>query len=277
MTVSYNQDMDFTDQFNRLQRAQQQGAELAKAIQDWRVTSIEAPEAKIAEDRLSWELVLHVKDQASLGQWGLQFGEAIHNLRSTLDNLAVSIARQSGVTSRTRLRDIYFPICRSEEDWNRSGRPKIAGLPDVYLTAIEQIQPFQRLANGGSLDEDGLLVLSSLNNEDKHHLQVKPVVHQESIQHNTSIEFEDEEGASASIPPDTEVFACEFKDGQPLLRQRTQGRIAKVKGSFDISAQVQVVLRDGREVGLLHILAMLCQYTEDVVKHIAAVRTSSQL
>ena len=183
--------MDFTDQLARVDRAERLGAGLASAIQSWSASGPWSGEASIAPDRLSWELRLRVHQEPPLGDWSLQFGEAAHHLRAALDNLAVAIAVQSGVTRRATLKNIYFPICRTEADWTNT-QNKLAALPQKYKDAIEQIQPFQRLKSGQTTNDDPLPILSSLDNQDKHHLQVKPVMQPRSLSHTPAVEFETE-------------------------------------------------------------------------------------
>lgn len=262
--------MDFKDQFARVDRAVLLGEGLASSMQSWAGSDSMSVEANIAPDRLSWELVLRVHKEPPLREWSFQFGESAHHLRSALDNLAVAIAEQSGVTRQTILKNIYFPICRSEADWKNS-EGKIAALPQQYRRAIEQLQPFQRPNLGQSVDDDPLPILSSLDNHDKHRLQVKTTIPPHSMNHTPTVSFETEEGAAASVPPDTEFFAPSLTDGGLLLRHRTKGRIAKVQGEYDVQALVCVSLSDGREFGATHILANLCAYIRSVLSYIAAV------
>jgi hypothetical protein len=116
-----------------------------------------------------------------------------------------------------------------------------------------------------------LLILRDLDNHDKHHLQATALVQPATLQHASSVEFESKEDADRSVPPDVEIFGPDFRDGEVLLCQRTGGRIAHVKGGFNISAQVQVVLPDGRQYGVTHLLAGLCVYTRQILEYIGAV------
>lgn len=258
--------MDFQDQINRIERAEQLGALLATSIQDWPKTSPFEAVASIAEDRLSWELRLQVNTPPPLGEWGLRFGEAVHHLRAALDNAAVAIARESGVTDPKALKAIQFPICGTAEEW-KSGKKRIASLPSFYQSAIEQVQPFQRPPATRAMDL--LLLLRDLDNSDKHHLQMKARLETASLAHEPAVEFETEEGAAASVPPDTEVFAPDFTDGGCLLLWRTKGRIAHVKGAFSVGAVVQADLGAGHVEGATEVLAALCFYTRLVMGHLA--------
>ncbi|MFI1394579.1 hypothetical protein [Streptomyces sp. NPDC020681] len=259
--------MDFTDQISRLTRAHQLGAELSAGMQAWGVSSPYGVRASIAEDRLSWELRLQVSQSPPLSDWGFSFGEAVNHLRATLDNLVVAIARQSGVTDEKQLKALMFPICGTPKEW-KSRQKGLACLPDWCRDALEQLQPFQGPEHGRTLDEDLLLVLRDLDNSTKHHLQVKPDLAPQAIQHAPAVEFETEEGAAASVPPDTEVVVAPFEDGAVLLRHRTSGRIKSVQGQYNITAHVQVVSPDGRAFGVTNLLAALWEHTRVVMGHV---------
>ncbi|GAA5008809.1 hypothetical protein [Streptomyces hyderabadensis] len=110
----------------------------------------------MAEDRLSWELQLQVSHPPPLADWGFRFGEAINHLRATLNNLIVAIARQSGVTDEKRLKALMFPISGTPKEW-KSRQKALACMADWCRDALEEVQPFQRLQRGGTLDEDLLL------------------------------------------------------------------------------------------------------------------------
>ncbi|MFE7450645.1 hypothetical protein [Streptomyces griseus] len=256
--------MDFTDQVGRLARAHQLGAELSDNLQAWSDSKVCSAQAAIAADRLSWELRLRVPQAPPLAEWGFRFGEAINHLRSTLDNLVVAVARQSGVTDEKQLKGLMFPICDSPKQWKELQK-KLSCLPDWCRDTLEQLQPLQRLVHGGSLEEDLLRILRDLDNRTKHHIQVKPALAPQSIHHSPTVEFETEEGAAASVPPNTELFVALFEDGAVLLRHQTKGRIKAVQGHYSLTAQVQVVLPDGRAFGVTEILAALWQYTQLVM------------
>ncbi|MFD6939185.1 hypothetical protein ACFWAP_23910 [Streptomyces goshikiensis] len=267
--------MDFTNQVRRLARAHQIGAELSADIQAWVDSNPSDVRACIAEDRLSWELRLQVFRPPRLEQWGFHFGEAVHHLRATLDNLIVSIARQSGVTDEKQLRALVFPICGTRKEW-KDRQKGTACLPEWCRVALEQMQPIQRLKHGGTLDEDLLLALRDIDNSTKHHLQVEPTLTSQSIHHAPSVTFETEEGAAASVPPDTEVVVAPFEEGAVLFRHRVSGRIKSVSGQYNATAQVQVVLPDECAVGVTELLAALLQYTRIVMGHVVSAADKAE-
>ncbi|MFE4399082.1 MULTISPECIES: hypothetical protein [Streptomycetaceae] len=258
-------EMDFDDQLRRVQRARHLGEALAANIQAWSSAYPFDASAIIAEDRLSWELRLRVHAQPPLDDWGLHWGDAVHQLRAALDNLSIAIARQAGVSESRALKRIQFPICATSSEWV-DGKKRIEVLPESYRIAIEEVQPFQR---GGKEESDLLLLLRDLDNSDKHHLQMKPTLDPSSASHQQTVEFETEEDATASVPPKVEAFAPEWIDGALLLRNITNGRIARVSGNFSMEAVVQADLGKGRQAPALQILEMLCINTRMVVDHVA--------
>jgi hypothetical protein len=85
-------------------------------------------------------------------------GDAIHNMRSSLDHLAVTLAKANGAT---KLGDVYFPFGRSREIFEASAKEKIKRLSTDARDMIRALQPYQ----GGN---DFLFSLHALDNSDKH-------------------------------------------------------------------------------------------------------------
>src|SRR4051812_17351457 len=109
--------IDFTRQYLRIDRAEMLGQQLAAAIQAWSQSEPWELVPHIADDRLSWQLVLKVKQSPPLEEWSLLFGEAVHNLRSSLDNMTVNIARSAGVSEPKTLGKIQFPVSSTKQAW----------------------------------------------------------------------------------------------------------------------------------------------------------------
>jgi hypothetical protein len=76
-----------------------------------------------------------VEKQAPPDHWPLLLGDAIHNLRASLEH---AVYAASGGASGTA-----FPITRSESEFEKYGRPKIAKAPPAVRELIEKAQPFQ--------------------------------------------------------------------------------------------------------------------------------------
>lgn len=100
-------------------------------------------------------------------KFALVAGDILHNLRTTLDNLAyeLALAHQGGQLSRSMARDSGFPIFRQQSDFASNGKRMIRGIHPDAKAIIERLQPYNR-GNEKSI----LLVLSKLSNADKHQL-----------------------------------------------------------------------------------------------------------
>jgi hypothetical protein len=93
----------------------------------------------------------------------IRIGEILHNLRSSLDHLAVAIAIQhSGTSEQT-----YFPFGKTEEIFNGEVRRKTKHLPADAVEMIRAAQPYK----GGN---DLLWSIHDMNREDKH-IAIAPV------------------------------------------------------------------------------------------------------
>jgi hypothetical protein len=134
----------FAAHYARITRAEEQGAQLAASIQSWSQRTNPRGEASVADDRLSWTLRLRFDEPPPLEtEWNFIFDEAVHNLRSALDNAAVTIGHHSGLTDPKVLGRIQFPISATAAAW-ADAKSRIKDLPPEYRAAIEAVQPFQR-------------------------------------------------------------------------------------------------------------------------------------
>ena len=85
-------------------------------------------------------------------------GDAIHNLRASLDYLAVALARANGAT---KIGDVYFPFGRDRKAFEASAKEKIKRLSPDAREMIYALQPY----GGGN---DFLFALHALDLSDKH-------------------------------------------------------------------------------------------------------------
>ena len=116
---------------------------------------------------------------------GLHVGDCIHNLRSSLDHLAVALAhkgardRVSTLTEKQERR-IQFPIVKCQDDWdNAITQHSLRYVPEAALQEILLLQPFCR--RGAQYDADFLWRIGQLDNADKHRklISAATVVHME--------------------------------------------------------------------------------------------------
>jgi hypothetical protein len=90
--------------------------------------------------------------------WTLVLGDAVQNIRSSLDHAVYAAAKGKGRTQ--------FPIFEDPGDFQVKGRKDIATLPTPVRAIIEQAQPFNTII--GNPSSDALAVLADLSNHDKH-------------------------------------------------------------------------------------------------------------
>jgi hypothetical protein len=252
----------------RLQRGQQILKDLVGAVHDWSQKSPATLQATIAPDRLSYTVTLDVNAPPPLDDWAYRFGEVVHHLRASLDNLLVHIATQSGVTDPRKLKRIQFPVCATADEW-RGSASRVADLPTPVRDAVQQVQPFNRGPTAEDIKGDLLVMLRDLSNRDKHHARVITSLAPLTLNQMAAVEFETEEGASASVPPDITVTVPSFETGGVLYTHRTKGRIAKVGGRLDYHLQVHIDMPDGQSVEIAWILNALALYTDMVLTHVA--------
>ena len=100
------------------------------------------------EDVIEWPAV----------EWGIIIGDAVHCLRSALDQLVYGLAREPG--KRTA-----FPVCLTEREWVTDAPSRYWSVRPVFVRLIDKAQPYHR---GDAASEHPLALLSALSNLDKH-------------------------------------------------------------------------------------------------------------
>jgi hypothetical protein len=70
----------------------------------------------------------------------LMLGDAVHNLRSTLDHLACALVEASGSQPNSQT---GFPIFDTAKAYGEMSRGKVPGLGKYALAALDRVQPYQ--------------------------------------------------------------------------------------------------------------------------------------
>jgi len=98
-------------------------------------------------------------------------GDAVHNLRSALDHLALEIARRcsSSKLTREQERKVHFPVARTKEVFCDQVVRYFGGITPKAFDAMYSIQPFSFLMH---TEHSLLLQVSELDNIDKHRMLV---------------------------------------------------------------------------------------------------------
>lgn len=90
--------------------------------------------------------------------WGIIAGDAVHCLRSALDQLAYTLSLSPSDATA-------FPICTTEKDWVTQAPAMYWGIPKPLIAAIDQSQPYH---SGDAAHSHPLALLRTLSNTDKH-------------------------------------------------------------------------------------------------------------
>jgi hypothetical protein len=258
---------DPTGPMGRVARAEQIGEELAARIGRWQNGADLRPIAAIAPDRLSFEVTLGVGVLPPYETWAHIFGEGVHHLRAALDNAVVQFALGTGAAEKS-VRKLQFPIIDAEKDWDSTAWQRTA-VPDVLLSRIRAVQPWERARGGAPFEHDLLRLLRDLDNRDKHWVHAQATVLPLASENRSTMEFESAAAAAAEGPPQTEVFTPEMSDGALLLRCRTKSPIVRVSGYQGVTMQVTVRAPGGTDLPICGILAALAFNTRLVLQWLA--------
>jgi len=191
-----------------------------------------------------------------INEWDTQFGECIHNLRSSLDNFAFALARLKE-DPPLRQKSICFPIYTKKEEFINNGRRNIDQLPSDASELIEKLQPFNRDGSEefGRPEDDPLVILTELYNSDKHRIPSVVLITPTQIGQEVCVKFYTEEDASANIPPNATVWVGPLKPGAVLFEYKTTAPIESVEGKYDFEAVVGIQYKEQ----YLHIIPLLKQ------------------
>ena len=243
----------------RFEHVSTRGQELADAITSWMSKEPVKGVYTIADNRLSWELRWRLSPPPP-ESWGMILGDAAHNLRSAMDNLLHFIAEREGATP-SQLGQVQFPVVSDPAKWKDAKR-RISMLPERVQLAVESVQPFNRPE--AERPTDGLAILSSVNNADKHRIALAGDISPQTMEHSFSVEFED--GASHAGPPRTIFHGGYIVDGGLILEHDTApDRIKAVEGHASYGAQVVIVDEWGNSTGVTQLLAALLAYLPQVL------------
>jgi hypothetical protein len=92
-------------------------------------------------------------------------GDALANLRGTLDHLAYQLAWVNGTRDENILKSTYFPISDDAKKYKAETPRKVRGLAQDAIRAITELTPYKE-------GNEMLWRLNRLNNIDKHRLLV---------------------------------------------------------------------------------------------------------
>lgn len=100
--------------------------------------------------------------------WGIIVGDAVHCLRSALDQLVYEISEDPENTA--------YPVCLGRKEWVINSPACTWGVPESLIALIDQAQPYHR-GDKAKASAHPLAVLSALSNCDKHrHIPVTALI-----------------------------------------------------------------------------------------------------
>lgn len=246
---------------SKLNRVLIQISELESSIHDFSSRNLISVDCILNEGRLGYKLVQRsMPDNIPINDWDIRFGECIHNLRSSLDNFAFALARLEN-DPPTRPEKICFPVFTEKEKFINLGLRSIEQLPSKASELIEKLQPFNRdgTEQFGKPEDDPLVILTDLNNSDKHRIPSVALITPTNIGQEICVEFYTEEDASANIPPNAIVWVGPLKAGTVLFEYKTTAPIETVKGKYKLEAAVGILYK-GRYLQITPLLKQLYNY-----------------
>jgi hypothetical protein len=95
-------------------------------------------------------------------EWGIILGDAVHCLRSGLDQLMWGMSDPDERGQRTQ-----FPICLSKREWATTAPAMYRGASEGFIKLLDKLQPYHRGDVNAARDHP-LAQLMALSNLDKH-------------------------------------------------------------------------------------------------------------
>lgn len=151
-------------------RALEHFALLDARVEQWNATRQFKAGLRVTDDRACIELVQIVGQRPPVAEWGLLFGDGVHNLRAALDCLVWELAHLDG-RGPENPRQVSFPVVNDQRNWPNAAR-RLSSVPSQFLRRIEEIQPYNA---GEDPQLHPLTVLSRLDNDDKHRRVVSAI------------------------------------------------------------------------------------------------------
>lgn len=254
--------------FERLGRAMELGQSLLDEIDHWTMGNPERPELTIVSDRQSCILeVPRFEPELNLGTLGLQLGEVAAHMRGLLNTMLSRIWEFEGLE---RSRRLQYPVCRSRSEW-KEARKVIGRLPERVVRLLYAGQPFVRTRmHGRPASADVLSVLTWLDNEAKHHIELRPNITVNLDEFRAELLVEQPPGTTRVIP-----------DGRETLRRDGSGRtVIDVSpdrivslGRLDLWVTTEVVFvdEDGTHTDVRTLLWELLQTVKRMIVETLAV------
>jgi hypothetical protein len=137
---------------------------LDKAVEGWLEdkTEIAALLGKANSQRTEYFFTVEDVIACPAEEWGIILGDAVHELRSALDQLMWGMCKPKERGRRTQ-----FPICLTEREWITDAPAMYWGASAGFVKVLDKLQPYHR-GDMNTAREHPLAILQALSNLDKH-------------------------------------------------------------------------------------------------------------
>lgn len=153
-------------------------------------------------------------------EFGIMFGDAVHCLRSALDQLVFTISDDPDSMASS------FPVARTRRDWVVKAPANVWGVSDSLIALIDQAQPYHR---GNHADSHPLAILNTLSNLDKHRFIPVTALVPDSAEARVT--------GTQGIKSHGEFI---LKTGRPAINGAVVGEISIVPDKSGLEPQVQM-------------------------------------
>jgi hypothetical protein len=148
----------------KLCRAVQHFNDFSTRVNQWNASRVYRAPLRISDDREFVEFLQPVGTRPPVDEWGLHFGDAIHNIRAALDCVVWEFAHLDGGQPE-KPNQVMFPVIGKRSEW-RAAATRLKTVPGDLLGRIEAVQPFN--SPDSSPEANWLSIISRLDNDDKH-------------------------------------------------------------------------------------------------------------
>lgn len=224
--------------------------ELREAVKTWHASEPYMVNVQIAEDRMSWCAIVAIKELPEAEELGAVFGDAAHQLQSSLDHLAWALVGRFKIVPTDR-RAVSFPIVVERPKWENGTKAWVNQLPVSVIETLERFQPFAVPLE--LLPDPNMHPLATLHRYDimdKHYATGRVSNESTWLSATVDIAFAPEVDTSKVqvLQPAT---STDFFDGAIIAEQHLSHPVTAVGGSAAIPFELIVREEDGNYVGLL--------------------------
>ena len=227
----------------KVARAQQLLSEMNMMLAVWSKGSTVKTRKVISDDQHRIDIFVDIPAPPPVSEMSLVLGDAVHNLRSALDAVVWELANLDQENPPKNPREVTFPICLTEAQWDRKVREALETVPPVALDRLRSVQPFMFERGADS----ALVRLHATDIRDKHKGALScAFTVREIATELATLEYVDED----EIPDPPFTVATEEVDalanGQRVLSIHSSARFEKVSLPLTIGSEITMETDAGR-------------------------------